>query len=481
MKNTTTRQTLRSFYDTVPKRAAAVLTVSAVSMAALSVSVLAWGPDRPTYTTANPADHVTFNSITDNPEYGDERNFVRIKDASAPSSAYSDDTTVEPGKEYEVYVYYHNNASRTLNSDEHNQKGIAREAALRMAMPGGLKAGERTGITGYISASNATPREVYDNSYVTATQDVALRYVPGSAVVTNGGGISGQVLPDSLFTTGALLGYDNLNGVIPGCNEFAGFVKFKFRADAPNFTIKKQVSATGANEWQDKIVAKVGDKVDYLISYQNTGSVQQDDVIVKDALPNGTAYVAGSTSVANSSSPNGAAAPDTITTDGLNLGSYAPEGTAYIKLSATIGKELEKCGPNDLVNHATIITPNGNRQATATVTVDVACAPDECKPGVPKGDARCACIPAEGQIIDAEGNCVTTPAALPTTGPAETILTLVGIATMTAGFVYWYRSRQNLKAALAGVNLESSDEAHKAPKLLKARVATEESVDTDTK
>lgn len=477
MKKLLNRQTLSSLTDTMPKRAAAVLTVSAVTMAALSASVLAWGPERPTYTIANPADHVTFNSITDNPEYGDERNFVRIKEASAPSSAFSDDTTIEPGKDYEVYVYYHNNASRTLNSDEHGQKGIAHDTKLRMAMPGGLKAGERTGLTGYISASNATPREVYDNSYMTATTDVALRYIPGSAVVTNGGGISGQVLPDSLFTTGALLGYDNLNGIVPGCNEFAGFVKFKFRADAPNFTIKKQVAAADTNDWKDKIVAKVGERVDYLISYQNTGSVQQDDVVVKDALPNGMSYVAGSTSVANSAAPQGAQSPDTITTDGLNLGSYAPKGAAYIKLSATVGKELEKCGPNELVNHATIITPNGNRQATATVTVDVTCAPNECKPGVPEGDAQCACIPAEGQIIDTEGNCVTTPAALPTTGPAETIATLIGVGAMAAGFTYWYRSRQQLKAALTGANFNITETAEEAPKLLKARTKTTKTVE----
>lgn len=460
MKTTTK---LHSLYQAVPKRVAGVLAVSVITVAA-GATALAWGPDRPTYTTKNPADHVTFNSITDNPEYGDERNFVRIKDASSPSSAYSDDTKVEPGKDYEVYVYYHNNASKTLNDAAHGQKGIAKDAKLRMAMPGGLKAGERTGITGYISASNAAPGEVYDNSYMTATTDVALRYIPGSATITSGGAINGQKLPDSLFSTGALLGYDSLNGVIPGCNEYAGYVKFKFRADAPNFTIKKQVSPAGANKWQDKIVAKVGDKIDYLISYQNTGSVQQDDVIVKDALPIGTSYVPGSTSLANSKTPRGSTSPDAVATNGLNIGSYAPKGTAYIKLSATIGAELQKCGVNELVNYATIITPNGNKQATATVTVDAPCKPDECKPGIPQGDARCA-------------EAVATPTTLPTTGPAETILTLVGIAALVAGFTYWYRSRQNLKKALAGVNLEHEEKAHDAPKLLKARTDTKKEDD----
>lgn len=31
------------------------------------ISAFAWGPERPTYTMKNPADHPTFNSITDNP------------------------------------------------------------------------------------------------------------------------------------------------------------------------------------------------------------------------------------------------------------------------------------------------------------------------------------------------------------------------------------------------------------------------------
>jgi len=473
MKTTVQLRKAHTLYKNIPKRVSGVLAISIITIAAGSVA-LAWGPDRPIYTTQQPADHVTFNSITDNPEYGDERNFVRVKEATADNSTYSDDTKVEPGKDYEVYVYYHNNASKTLNDDAHGQKGIARDARLRMAFPGGLKANERTGITGYISASNASPGEVYDNSYLTSTTDVALRYIPGSAVVTNGGAISGQTLPDSLFSTGALLGYDSLNGVIPGCNEFAGYVKFKFRADAPNFTIKKQVSPAGANKWQDKIVARLGDKIDYLISYQNTGSVQQDSVIVKDALPVGTNYVPGSTSLANSKAPEGGQSPDSVTTTGLNIGSYSPKGTAYVKLSATIGDEIQKCGVNELVNYATIITPNGNKQATATVTVDVPCQPDECKPGVPKGDDRCkeVCVPAEGQVVDANGNCVTVTGSLPTTGPAETILTLVGVGALAAGFTYWYRSRQTLKKALAGVTLEQEEKAHDAPKLLKARTHT---------
>ena len=70
--------------------------------------VSAWGPERPMYTNAEPADHATFNSIIDNPVFGDERDFVRIVEKDA-GETYSSDITVEPGKQYEVIILYHNN------------------------------------------------------------------------------------------------------------------------------------------------------------------------------------------------------------------------------------------------------------------------------------------------------------------------------------------------------------------------------------
>lgn len=456
MKNHISKN-LATYINKTPEKIGIAVAVVATIIVGGSAAVLATsGPERPTYTTANPADHVTFNSITDNPAYGDERNFLRLKDSSAPNSAYSDETTVEPGKTYTAYVYYHNNASSTYNDEAHGFKGIANNAKMRIAMPGSLTAGQRTGMTGYVSADNAQPGEVYDNTFMTASSDVSLRYVPGSAKISSRGPVSGQALPDSLFNTGALLGYDSLNGKLPGCNEFAGYVTFQFTADQANFTIKKQVSKKGANDWQDKIVAKVGEEVDYLISYQNTGSTRQNDVLIKDQLPQGMSYVANSTNLANSANPNGVKTDEGVTTTGLNVGNYNPKGSAYVKLSAKVGEELQACGVNELVNTATAITGNGKKSSTATVTVDAPCAPNECKPGIPQGDARCT-------------ETVATPTTLPTTGPLETALTLIGLGALAAGFTYWYRSRQNLKKALAGVNLEAEDKAHDAPKLLKAR------------
>ena len=80
----------------VNTRAAAVAAL-AFAVVAVPAGLLAWGPSRPTFTMANPAPYVTFNSITDATNYGDERNFVMIQGADGK---YTDDVTIENGKEY---------------------------------------------------------------------------------------------------------------------------------------------------------------------------------------------------------------------------------------------------------------------------------------------------------------------------------------------------------------------------------------------
>lgn len=443
--------------------------------ATISSQAFAWGPDRPTFTGAEPADYVTFNSITDNTKVGDERNFVRIREAGVGN--YRDEIKLVPGKEYQVMTYFHNNAKTSLNE---SGEGIARDVRVTAQMPSVVKPGERGKISGKVSASNANPTTVWDEAYVTSDRDVAMRYIPGSAKVTSNGAVNGQVLPDALFNTGTLVGYDSLNGVLPGCAEYSGYVIYKFKVDAPDLEVQKQVSPAGKKQWQENYTAAPGAKVDYKISYRNTGTSTQNDVNIRDTLPTGMVYLPGSTKLYNASNPNGMGLGDDIVANGINIGNYTANGNAVVTYSATVaGQDALQCGMNTLTNTAAVLTSGGSKSDTANVQVEGACKPDECKPGVPKGDERCdACVPASGQAVDESGNCVATPAALPTTGPAEVILSIIGVGALTAGGAYWYRSRQNLKKALAGVDLETEAAAHDAPKLLKARTQTHTTHDT---
>ena len=424
-----------------PKTAGSLAIVAAAII--VPAALFAWGPDRPTYTTASPAPHVTFNSITDNPAHGDERNFVQIKEASAPNSTYAEEVALQPGKEYEVFVYFHNNAASNLNGADRNYKGIARDTAMRVQMPASVKAGEKARITGIVSASNAQPQQVWDEAYASSDSAVALRYVQGSATISSRGAVDGQKLPNSLLTTGTPLGYDSLDGKVPGCNEFAGYVTYRFKVDQPNFDVIKTVSEKGKNSFQESVTAKSGEEVEYKIQYKNTGTTQQNDVVLKDTLPKGISYVSGSTKLATSKS-NGqyVGVADGITSStGINIGAYAPGGNAIVKFTAkvTSNKELEKCGVNTLVNKATAETNNGSKHDTATVVVSKVC---EDKPEVPE-EPETPVIPEEPKTPEVP---VTpeTPAELPKTGASDSILAMLGLGSVIASAGYYVASRRGI-------------------------------------
>ncbi len=367
---------MKAFFNAIKRSPKLAVLVAAIAGAIIvPAALLAWGPDRPTYTTAHPADHVVFNSITDNPAYGDERDFVKIRDAAA-GGAFSDKVQLQAGKEYEVYVYYHNNASSTLNDAAHNYAGVAKNVKLRTEMPAVVKAGKTGYINGYISASNANPGTVYDDAKVTASSDIALRYVPNSAVITNFGASNGQHLADTMMTTGAPLGFSSLDGVVPGCNEYSGYVKFRVKADQPNFEVNKVVSLAGKGAYSESVSVKPGDKVDYRIKYKNVGTVQQDNVIVKDNLPKGMKYVPGTTYVSNKKTDNkwSKVDSDELVKGGINVGSYAPGGAAYVKFTAVAEGA---CGVDTLVNSASANTENGSKSDTANVVVKKVCTPPE--------------------------------------------------------------------------------------------------------
>lgn len=210
-----------------------IMVKSNVTLNVKKEDIETWGPqDRQTFTWSNPADHVCFNSMTDNPEIGDEANFVRVRKAGGHDK-FTDNVIVEPGEEYEVNIYYHNNASASLN--EGDRRGIAENVRLRMNyIASTLNAGEAAVIRGTISSSNAIPKEVWDTAYLNAKEAVGLHYVPNSAVLHNTGSLGGTVLnDDAVFGKdgGTYLGYSKgYWGMIPGCNEFAGYVTFRLKA-----------------------------------------------------------------------------------------------------------------------------------------------------------------------------------------------------------------------------------------------------------
>ena len=191
-----------------------------------------WGPKRPTYTNERPAAYAVFNSITNNSAVGDERDFVRIEEKNS-GRPYSSEIILEAGKQYEVYIYYHNDASEAYNTKEHNYVAIARDARLSSSFPDRLKTGQRAAVTARITASNTVPESVWDAAHITAKQDMSLHYVTASAKIYNQWDVNGSVLSTDLFSQrGTFIGLDKLNGAIPGGSKYSGQIVYTIQTRA---------------------------------------------------------------------------------------------------------------------------------------------------------------------------------------------------------------------------------------------------------
>jgi uncharacterized repeat protein (TIGR01451 family) len=438
----------------VPKRFALVAAlVVASSTAVLS---FAWGPDRPTFTMESPAPYVTFNSITNNPLYGDEREFTMIKDLTT-GAAIGDETTLVAGHEYQVQVYVHNDASDSLNE---SGVGVAKDTTLRATIPATVNGDAK--LYGHVTASNAVPKEVYDSVALKSAGEVSLEYVSGSAkLVTQ---YQNVALGDELATTGVKVGDQDLSGNWRGCVNQSGVVTFKIRVkeQVTDFTMSKQVRkhSTTTGGWVENYVAQPGEKVDYLIQYRNTGNTSQANVIVKDTLPAGMTYVTGSTVLANGSQPNGAPAADTVTTTGLNIGTYAPNASAWVRFSATVAAndKLTSCGPNTLHNVASVTSEGGTKTDAADVTVTKTCAGKD-------NDIKVCDLTSKKEItikesaFDAtkhsknlddckEAPVTETPEVIASTGTGAILSGLFGSSALGLGISSFVRSRGALRSAL---------------------------------
>lgn len=412
--------------------------VAAVGITAvLPVSVLAYSPERTTYTIEKPADHITFNSITNNPNYGDERNFMLAKPSNNTSAGGWSDTyvNVTGDQEFLMRVYVHNNAADNLNL-------VADNTRVRVSLPTTTAKEIRTGA--FISASNATPREVYDDViFKSDSKMFNIAYVAGSARYYNNVNPSqGFPISDSLVTSaGATIGYNQMDGRLRGCFQYSGILTFKVKVQTQKsaaFKISKQVRKKGATAWSNQITANPGEVVEYQLMYENVGQATQNGVIVKDYLPTGVIANPASLKLKNASNPNGSTVNNQdvlFNGKGLIIGNYTPNSNAFMMFAATMPKneDLKVCGNNIFRNRVIVYTPEGNLEDVADVVV-----------------AKTNCTPTPNTPTPNTPNTPNTPDSLPSTGPAEIAISVIGLILVTASIVYWYKSQQELKKQAAG-------------------------------
>ncbi|NBJ02653.1 DUF11 domain-containing protein [Lachnospiraceae bacterium] len=367
----------------------AVYTIIIVDVTFSSMVVFAYGNNgdkiRDEYTnedinSGKLGNTITFNSISDG-AIGHEFNFTgaRVDDGNdlGPDNKWLDDIVAEDGQTYVVRLYAHNNSN--LSGDINHQtwrqdgKGVAENTKVAFSLDQG--SADKLSIHGIVSSSNATPTEYYDDVRFTSKdgRKFHFEYVYGSALLENKGiasknnpnkpegyvGRSGYPLSDDIVKAksgGTLIGFDALDGKVPGCYDFDNYVSIKVKTvyDPSSFTLNKTVRIAGTTgyNWRDNLDAKIGDEVEYQIFYTNTSEQNQYNVMIRDSLPANLEYVEGSTRLWNASMDGYTNDDDTITTTGVNIGNYGPGANAYVRFRAKIVDENLTDGSNTLVNWA---------------------------------------------------------------------------------------------------------------------------------
>lgn len=340
------------------------------------VIVPSWGDSdggRPSFTASQVkygilGNQIVFNSIDG--EYspgdckavypGDEREFVEVlrpnTDPEDSDSWESERITVEDAKHYMIRLHIDNNNCKGYDA-------VAKDTKVALSIP--TYSDVQIPVHGYIESSNATPPKYWDGIVFTSVgnRPFHLKFKPDTAMLhndsmnTNGAQLSNDIVLKAT-EGGALIGYDELNGEIPGGFPYQSKVTAWIVAIYDLYAIICKVRKLGETEWKEVVDAEIGDQVEFQIEYNNTGTETQNDVMIRDVLPGNLKYVPGTTKLYNASYPQWATlTPDgDIVTRGVNIGSYVGSadgqngGNAYIRFTAEVVDTDLACGENFIYN-----------------------------------------------------------------------------------------------------------------------------------
>jgi len=342
-----------------------------VSMAVCPTTAFAWGDDsggRPSYSTQYISEHADdfgntpfFNSISD-AEIGDEKDFVSAMEADDSGFAKNPhgkwqggNVEVENGETYVIRLYVNNNNPNGFDA-------VAENVKVAFSIPS--TSSKQVQVNGFIESSNASPSEYWDYVNFNSNKNFHLEYVYGSALLYNGGtGQEGITLGDEIATKasegGALIGYNALDGQIPGGDVYKSYITIQVKVVYDDdFTVKTMSRLVGEKEWSEVVDAEIGEQVEFQIEYNNTGTETQDNVMIRDILPGNLKYVTGTTKLYNMNYPNWATlTPDgDIVTRGVNIGSYLGSadgkngGNAFIRFTAEVVYNNLEEGINTIEN-----------------------------------------------------------------------------------------------------------------------------------
>ena len=291
---------------------------------------------------------------------GDEREFVEVllpdTDPEDSASWEGERIIIEDAKHYMIRLHIDNNNYRGYDA-------VAKDTKVALSIP--TYSDIQIPVRGYIESSNATPPKYWDGIVFTSTGDrpFHLKFKPDTAMIhnnstkTNGAQLSNDIVLKAT-EGGALIGYDALNGEIPGGFPFQSKVTAWIVATYDPFAVISKVRKLGGKGWYEAVEAKIGDQVEFQIEYHNASTEEQVNVMITDVLPGNLKYVPGTTKLYNIKYPNWSSIDedDIVTRRGIHIGSYEGSadgtqgGNAFIRFTAEVVDTDLAYGENFIYN-----------------------------------------------------------------------------------------------------------------------------------
>ncbi len=355
---------LQVYLSHLPKRFPLIILALMSVFIIGGIAAATFGPDRPTKAYAPGVtgfDYVTFNSFTNVPDIGDERNFFQGQ-IVGDGVYYDPITDLRDSDEVMVRVYVHNNADESLNS---SGEGIAKNTMVKVELPT-TSATSHT-AKAYVSADNAKPQIIWDELDFTSENGghFELEPIAGSAtMLTNF--VDKPINLDNLLNGGVLIGDDALDGEIRGCFEYSALITFKVKVKMPRYTLTKQVRLDGETsaDWRETATVKSGETVQWGMEFKNTGSTDLKSVKMVDEVPTSTEVVNDTVMLYNGNYPSGYTFPNSAIQAGgtqvnVDIGNYDPGINAWVLFKTVVDPDNTLgCGIHELINNA-YATPEG--------------------------------------------------------------------------------------------------------------------------
>ncbi len=301
------------------------------------------------------------NSIVDHVDYGDERNFTRIKDLGDPDGTFKDSIIAVPGHTYRVAIL--------VNNDARDAGETAQGVKVRVQVSAFATGSEPFYAFG--NADNTNPKEIWDGGTLVGKDlDSAfdIRLISDSARYHTGGGSDESPLSDDLFDKGVLIGCDALDGSIPAGKRCQSYLTYDLRIDQPNFQITAEGRSSDTDSWSNSFVAQAGTKLTLKVRYSNSGTTQQKDVRFHLTLPPNLHVISGSAKMQRRPAAVASPALEGFGSREIDTGSFNPDESAVVTVDLVADGPLKgKTNVQKVDSIFEVATNNGTKTAALTL------------------------------------------------------------------------------------------------------------------